>query len=103
VRAHHGGVWRRERVRGRGAAIVGTSGDLPSPASEKAQGKVPKPRGNSEMNTELIVRLKMRGHSRVADLHIHTQVYYTFMWNCVHELGARARARLYCAPPRSGV
>jgi hypothetical protein len=47
VRAHHGGVWRREHVRGRGATIVGTSGDLPSAASEKAQEKVPKPRGNS--------------------------------------------------------
>jgi len=40
-------VRRREHVRGRGAAIVGTSGDLPSPASEKGQEKVPKPRGNS--------------------------------------------------------
>ena len=47
VRAHHGGVRRREHVRGRGAAIVGTSGDLPSAADEKAQEKVPKPRGNS--------------------------------------------------------
>jgi len=48
VRAHHGGARRREHVRGRGAAIVGTSGDLPSAASEKAPEKVPKPRGNSE-------------------------------------------------------
>jgi hypothetical protein len=50
VRAHHGGARRREHVRGRGAAIVGTSGergDLPSAASEKGQEKVPKPRGNS--------------------------------------------------------
>ena len=30
VRAHHGGARRREHARGRGAAIVGTSGDLPS-------------------------------------------------------------------------
>ena len=36
-----GGVRRREHVRGRGATIVGTSGDLPSPASEKARKKVP--------------------------------------------------------------
>jgi hypothetical protein len=41
-------VWWREHVRGRGAAIVGTSGDLPSAASEKGRKKVPKPRGNSE-------------------------------------------------------
>jgi hypothetical protein len=34
-------VRRREHVRGRGATIVGTSGDLPSPASEKARKKVP--------------------------------------------------------------
>ena len=27
VRAHHGGAWRREHVRGRGATIVGTSGE----------------------------------------------------------------------------
>ena len=47
VRAHHGGARRREHVRGRGAAIVGTSGDLPSAASEKGRKKVPKPRGNS--------------------------------------------------------
>ena len=47
VRAHHGGARRREHVRGRGAAIVGTSGDLPSAASEKGRTKVPKPRGNS--------------------------------------------------------
>jgi len=42
-------VRRREHVRGRGATIVGTSGDgdLPSPASEKGRKKVPKPRGNS--------------------------------------------------------
>ena len=47
MRAHHGGVWRREHVRGRGATIVGTSGDLPSPASEKGRKKGAKPRGNS--------------------------------------------------------
>ena len=47
VRAHHGGARRREHVRGRGAAIVGTSGDLPSAASEKGPERVPKPRGNS--------------------------------------------------------
>ena len=47
VRAHHGGARRREHVRGRGAAIVGTSGDLPSAASEKGRKKVPKPRGNT--------------------------------------------------------
>ena len=41
VRAHHGGARRREHVRGRGAAIVGTSGDLPSAASEKVHKKVP--------------------------------------------------------------
>jgi hypothetical protein len=40
-------VRRREHVRGRGAAIVGTSGDLPSAASEKGRTKVAKPRGNS--------------------------------------------------------
>jgi hypothetical protein len=42
-------VRRREHVRGRGATIVGTSIDLPSPASEKGRKKVPKPiaRGNS--------------------------------------------------------
>ena len=43
------GVWRREHVRGRGATIVGTSIDLPSPASEKGRKKVPKPRGNSDI------------------------------------------------------
>ena len=47
MRAYHGGVRRREHVRGRGAAIVGTSGDLPSPASEKGRKKGAKPRGNS--------------------------------------------------------
>jgi hypothetical protein len=41
-------------VRGRGATIVGTSIDLPSPASEKGRKKVPKPRGNS-------VRVSPRG------------------------------------------
>ena len=41
VRAHHGGARRREHVRGRGAAIVGTSGDLPSAASEKGAKKFP--------------------------------------------------------------
>jgi hypothetical protein len=38
-------VWWREHVRGRGAAIVGTSGDLPSVAPEKGRKKVAKPRG----------------------------------------------------------
>ena len=39
-------------MRGRGAAIVGTSGDLPSAASEKGPEKVPKPRGNSVLLAE---------------------------------------------------
>ena len=86
------GVRRREHVRGRGAAIVGTSGDLPSPASEKAQGKVPKPRGNSEMNTESMVRLKMRGHSRVAHLHIHILYIYVELRSRVAIGRARACA-----------
>ena len=54
VRAHHGGARRREHVRGRGAAIVGTSGDLPSAASEKGRTKVPKPRGNSAIELKIM-------------------------------------------------
>ena len=59
VRAHHGGARRREHVRGRGAAIVGTSGDLPSAASEKGPERVPKPRGN------IIIVLGIEHHRRI--------------------------------------
>eukprot|EP01046_Picozoa_sp_COSAG06_P020023 COSAG06_NODE_1449_length_9437_cov_292.962305_6_plen_206_part_00 len=55
-----GGARRREHVRGRGAAIVGTSGDLPSAASEKGRTKVAKPRGNSARELKLAVAAHAR-------------------------------------------
>ena len=53
---------RREHVRGRGAAIVGTSGDLPSATSEKGRKKVPKPRGNSVAVSDSNLHAVKTGH-----------------------------------------